>query len=172
MLQSVPTSQSPSPAVSGGAAEASSVSGDPLLSFAGPIAGSHALVIAANGLDLMCSLLRQGCAAATALRLSEHSDHETYDLVLAPRVVSSAQIGKLIHHAKRALVPTGRFLAFVPTASVDAGQDVAGLLVRSVRLAGFVAVQTRTLADGLLVRGDLPMFGISSAMPVLLRRQA
>ena len=170
MLQSVPASQSPNPAISGSLAETSA--GEPLLSFAGPIAGSHALVIAANGLDLMCSLLRQGCAAATALRWSERSDHEIYDLVLAPRVVSSAQIGKLIHQAKRALVPTGRFLAFVPTATDGSDQDVAGLLVRSVRLGGFVAVQTKTIAGGLLVRADLPMVGLSNAMPILLRRQA
>ena len=170
MLQSVPTSPFTNPAVPGSLAEVSS--GDPLLRFAGSIAGSHALVIAANGLDLMCKLLRQGCAAATALRLSERSDHETYDLVLAPQVVSSTQVGKLIHQARRALVPTGRFLAFVPAASVGMDPDIAGLLVRSVRLGGFVAVQTRSVAEGLLVRGDLPMFGLSNAMPVLLRRQA
>ena len=170
MLQSVSIPQSSNRAAPSGLAEAAS--GDPLLGFAGPIAGLHALVIAPNGLDLMCNLLRQGCAAATALRSSERFDHESYDLVLAPRVVSAAQLGKLIHQAKRALVPTGRFLAFVPTASADLDQDVAGLLIRSLRLGGFVAVRTRAVADGVLVRADLPMFGLSNAMPVLLRRQA
>ena len=170
MLQSVPALQSPNQAGPGSLAGTSS--GDPLLRFAGLIAGSHALVIAANGLDLMCGLLRQGCVAATALRLSERSGHEAYDLVLAPRVVSSATIGKLVHQAKRALVPTGRFLAFVPTASAELDHDVAGLLVRSIKLGGFVAVQTKAVAGGLLVRADLPMFGLASAMPTLLRRQA
>ncbi|WP_158744056.1 hypothetical protein [Acidisphaera sp. L21] len=170
MLQSVSTSQCLNPPVSASTAEA--MSGDPLLRFAGPVAGSHALVIAPNGLDLMCSLLRQGCVAVTALRPSERSDHETYDLVLAPRIASSAQIGRLIYQAKRALVPTGRFLAFVPTGPAEPDQDVAGLLVRSVRMGGFVAVQTRTVKDGLMLRADLPMHGLSNAMPVLLRRQA
>ncbi len=169
MLHSVPTSPGPSPAVPGSLAETRS---GEILSFAGPIAGSHALVIAANGPELMCSLLRQGCAAATALRLSEHADHESYDLVLAPRVVSSAQIGKLIHQAKRALVPTGRFLAFVPAALAGSEQDVAGLLIRSVRLGGFVAVQTRPVQNGLLVRADLPMHGLSNAMPILVGTRA
>ncbi len=170
MLQVVPVSQLH--AVAGCNLVGEAGSGDPLLSFAGPVVGSHALVLAANGLDLLCSLLRHGCAAATSLRPAERSDHESYDLVLVPCIASPAQIGKLIHQAKRALVPTGRFLAFVPTGDCDPAQDVAGLLVRSLRLAGFVMVQTRTTPDGLLVRSDLPMHGLASAMPRLVRQQA
>jgi hypothetical protein len=170
MLQSGSISQFHNPAISSDIAETSP--GDPLLGFAGPIAGSHALVIASNGLDLMCSLLQRGCAAATTLRPSERAECETYDLVLAPRVVSSGQVGRLIYQAKRALVPSGRFLACVPVGLAEPDQDLAGLLVRSVRLGGFVAVRTRTLKDGLIIRADLPMFGLSNAMPVVSRRHA
>ena len=170
MLQSVPTSQPLNPGLSGCLAEPSS--DDPLLDFAGSIAGSHALVISPNGLDLMCRLLRRGCAAATTLRPSERFDHETYDLILAPRVVLPAQIGRLIFHAKRALVPTGRFLAFVPANPIDPDGDVAGHLQRSVKVGGFAAVQTREREDGMLLRADLPMYGRSNAMPAVVRRRA
>lgn len=145
---------------------------DPLLGFAGPVAGSNALVIASDGLDLLCRLLRHGCSAATMLRPAIRPEHESYDLVLAADVTDPAQIGWLVYQVKRALVPTGRFLAAIPAASLLSGEDIAGLLIRSLRLAGFVLVQSRTLRDGLLVRADLPMTGRASAMPRLVRRQA
>ena len=168
MLQLVPTPRTQVPAIVAALGDASS--GDPLLRFAGSIAGSHALVIAPNGLDLLCNLLRHGCAAAMALRLAERPDHEAYDLVLAPCVTSALQLGRLIYQAKRALVPTGRFIAFVPADSSD--PDLAGLLLRSVRLGGFVRVRTQTLPNGLLVRADRPMHGLSASIPQLVRRHA
>ena len=160
---------------------------DPLLGFAGSITGSHALILAPHGpkhsdnaagqnqapelssgplrsakaLDLLCSLLRHGCAAATCLRLGERSEHEAYDLVFAPGIVSAALAGRIICQAKRALVPTGRFLALAPTPK---HQDLGALLVRSLRLAGFVAVHTKQAGQALLERADLPMHG-ASAMP-------
>ena len=57
-------SQSLNPAVSGNLADMSS--SGPLLRFAGCVAGSHALVIAPDGLDQLCSLLRQGCIVIEA----------------------------------------------------------------------------------------------------------
>ncbi len=170
MLQSIPSTQRQHPAIADGAAETSSE--DPLLDFAGPVAGSHALVISPNGLDLMCRLLRRGCAAATALRPSDRFDHESYDLVLAPRIVQPEQVGRLIFNAKRALVPTGRFLAFVPAGSADSEGDVAGLLQRSLKVGGFAAVRARTRQDGVLLRADLPMHGLSNAMPAVAWRRA
>ena len=167
MLQSVSPSQSVNPAVSGSIAELST--SGPLLRFAGPLAGSHALVIAANGLDLMCSLLRQGCVAATTLRPSERADHEEYDVVLAPRVALQAPIGALIYQAKRALRPGGRFVAFVPTSPYGDGGDTVRLLLGSVSMAGFVAVQIRLVRDGVLVRGTLPTRAMPAAHPVALQ---
>ena len=144
------------------------LSADPLLPFAGSVAGAHVLVIAPNGIDLLCGLLRQGCVAATALHLAERPEHERYDLVLAPRIVSGACVGRLIYQAKRALVPTGRFLGCIPVGA-ESEQDLAGLLVRSLRLSGFVLVQTKAVATGLLLRADLPMNG---AVPRLVRQHA
>ncbi len=171
MLQSVPTSQS-RPAVASSPASSSSsdqsASGS-LLRFAGPLAGSHALVIAANGLDLMCNLLRQGCVAATTLRPSERADHEDYDVVLAPRVTPPAPIGALIYQAKRALRPGGRFVAFVPTSPYGAGGDTVRLLLGSVSMAGFIAVQIRLVRDGVLVRGTLSTRAMPTALPVTLQ---
>ena len=169
MLQLVPSQRPQLALLSGGLDEPSNP--DPLLAFAGPVIGSHALVIAPNGLNLLCNLLRQGCAAATSLRLAERSEHEAYDLVFAPSVVSAATVGRLIGQVKRALVPTGRFLAFVPATAVDQG-DVGGLLVGSMRRGGFAAIQSKATRDGVLLRGDLPMYGLSDAMPSLTRRHA
>lgn len=169
MLQLVPSQRLPLAAIGGGLGETAAP--DPLLAFAGSVAGSHALVIAPNGLDLLCSLLRHGCTAATSQRLAERSEHEAYDLVFAPSVASAALVGRLICQVKRALVPTGRFLAFVPALVVD-HHDFGELLVRSMRLGGFAAVRTKETKEGILVRGDLPMHGISNAMPSLARRHA
>ena len=117
----------------------------------------------------MCSLLRQGCAAATTLRPSERADHEEYDLVLAPRITLPAAIGALTYQAKRALRPGGRFAAFVPTSSFGAGADAVQLLVGSVSMAGFIAVQIRLVRDGVLVRGTLPTQAAPTALPFARR---
>lgn len=167
MLQSVSTSQFLNPVVSGSLADMSA--SGPLLRFAGSLAGSHALVIAADGLDLMCSLLRQGCVAATTLRPLERVDHEDYDLVLTPRVTLPAPIGALVYQAKRALRPGGRFVAFVPTSPRGAGGDTVRLLLGSVSMAGFIAVQIRLVRDGILVRGTLPTRAAPTVLPVTLR---
>jgi hypothetical protein len=169
MLQLVPSQRPPLAVIRGGLGETST--SDPLLTFAGSVTGSHALVIAPNGLDLLCNLLRHGCAAATSQRLAERSEHEAYDLVFAPSVASAPLVARLICQAKRALVPTGRFLAFVPAMAID-HEEVGALLVQSMRLGGFAAIQAKETQGGLLVRGDLPMLGISSAMPSLTRRHA
>ncbi len=165
MLQSLSKLQLQNPT---GFVEAAS--DDPLLRFAGSISGSHALVIAPNGLDLMCSLLRQGCSAATTLRLAARPEPKAYDLVLAPQVTAAIQIGRLVYQAKRALVPTGRFLAYVPNTAGEPEDDVGGLMVRTLRLAGFASVLSKTLLDGLLIRADFAMQEWSRAM--VSRRQA
>ena len=41
---------------------------DAILQFAEPPATAHVLVVADDGLDLLCALIRQGCAAATCIR--------------------------------------------------------------------------------------------------------
>ena len=169
MLQLVPTQRPLLAVIYGGLSETSA--SDPLLTFAGSVTGSHALVIAPNGLDLLCSLLWRGCAAATSQRLAERSEHEAYDLVFAPGVASATLIARLICQAKRALVPTGRFLAFVPAAAADY-KALGEMLVHTMRLGGFTAVQAKQTPDGFLVRGDLPMHGIANVMPVLTRRHA
>ena len=167
MLQVVPTQQ-PRVVTDGFGEIASS---EPPLGFAGSIAGSHALILAPNGLDLLCSLLRHGCAAATCLRLGERSEHDAYDLVFAPGIVSAALVGRIIYQAKRALVPKGRFLALVPATALD-HDELGALLVRSLRLAGFAAIRTEQAEDGYLVRGDLPMHIPSAGMPTLARAQS
>ena len=132
-------------------------SDDPFLHFAGPVSFCHALVIAPNGLDLMCRLLHQGCSAATTLHPAERADCRAYDLVLAPHVGSAMQIGRLIAQAKRALLPAGRFLAFVPDSAGEPEDDVGGLMIRTLRLAGFASVRSKTIATGVLIRAAFAM---------------
>ncbi len=171
MLQSVPTSQLQHPVIRAGFVE--TASDNPLIQFAGSIGGSHALVIAPNGLDLMCSLLRQGCSAATMLRLADRPELKAYDLVLAPHVTSAVQIGRLVYQAKRAILPTGRFLAYVPNEADDPEDDVGGLLARTLRLAGFASVWSKIVLDGLAVRADVGLQEWPSALQSLvIRRQA
>lgn len=146
--------------------------GDPLLTFVGCVVGSHALVISRNGLDLMCRLLRQGCAATAILRPGEHCDHEAFDLVLVPDVGSVDVMGRLVRQAKRALVPGGRFLA---VASVDLlGTDSAAVedLQQSIESNGFVDFRTRRFTGGLLMQAALPKDVRITSMPSWLQVQA
>ncbi len=175
MLQPAPAS--PPPAMPAAATGGKTLSDDPLIRFAGSVVGSHALIMAANGPDLLCDLLRHGCAAATSVRLAERVAHESYDLVIVPRMVAPEQVSWLVAQARRALGPAGRFLAFVPAASARHGHDtgaqaIDALLLRSLRLGGFVAVRVKRLANGSLVGADLPMHAWSGEAPRVTARQA
>jgi hypothetical protein len=131
----------------------------PLLTLAGPISGSHALVLTGRGSDLICSLIRRGSLAAMSLRSTEKPEVGLYDLVLMPQVTSDACLDHLVHQARRALVPTGRVVARV---TQDPSGRAALALVRALRLNGFVAVRAKALAGETLLRADLPAFGMAA----------
>lgn len=154
MLRSDLSSSIHTPAGIGGFSEATF--GDPLLAFAGCVIDAHALVISRNGLDLMCRLLRHGCAATTILRPCEHCDHEAFDLVLVPNVGAGDAIDRLVRQARRALLPGGRFLAVAATGPVASDGDRSRRLLRAVRANGFGDIRTRTMQAGLLIRADVP----------------
>ncbi len=142
---------------------------DSLLRFVGPLEDAHVLLVTADGPELLCKLLRQGCASVTSLRASFRPERAAYDLVVIPQVAKPADIGQLIYCARRALVPTGRFITTIPMAMSGSNGDITGLLVRSLRMGGFAPPRSRPSKDGLIVRADLPMYGLSSALPRLAR---
>ncbi len=126
---------------------------DQLLHFAGDVAGSHALIVAAAGPDLICSLLRRGCLMATSLRLAEKPEGHCYDLVVAPAVASAERLDMIIRQANRALVPGGRIVARI---AGQPGGSLARVTVRLLRLNGFTAVRTRIMPGEALVRAERP----------------
>jgi hypothetical protein len=126
---------------------------DPLLSLAGDVAGSHALIVAASGPDLLCCLLRRGCLMATSLRLAEKPEGHCYDLVVAPAVASAECLDKIIRQANRALMSGG---CLVMRVAGQPGSSLARITVRMLRLNGFTAISTRILPGEALVRAERP----------------
>lgn len=129
---------------------------DLLLGFAGPVAGLSALIVAGREPDLLCSLVRHGCLAATSLRSAEHVDACTYDLVVTSQAAATDSPESLIRLARRALVPSGRLIARM----VDGGGPVrlAPRYTRLLKLNGFTDVRVKVLQGEILLRADLPAF--------------
>lgn len=158
MLHLVSTTPIPSPPV---ATTKSGPDGDdPLLAFAGPIRGVHALVLAGSGPDLFCDLIRHGCLAATLLRTAAKPEAGVYDLMLAPRVTTASPPSDLAQQARRALAPTGRLVARVTR---DPSGRAARALTRALKLNGFVAVRAHVRAGETLLRADLPAFHMAAS---------
>jgi hypothetical protein len=130
---------------------------DGLLEQVGPLAGAHVLVLGGRGAVLLGGLVRRGCLAATLLRRNEKPDSGGYDIVLVPHVADDECLDGLVHQARRALVPTGEFVARVDG---DATEFRALRLARRLRLNGLVAVRVAPLAGAALVRASLPAFGM------------
>ena len=122
---------------------------DPLGRLAGDLSASRVLVVAANGVDLMCGLIRRGCPAATVLRLGDKPDADDYDLVFVARTAALPSSEAVIGLARRALGPSGRLIAGVR----DGG--AAAALARRLRLNGFSGLHTAHLAGLTLVCADL-----------------
>lgn len=136
-------------------------SADPLLGFAGAVAGLDALVLDAQGPELLCGLIRRGCLAAALLRgaLAAASPDGSatagprgagrveacaHDLVIAAQVSAATSPEQLVRLARRTLVPSGRIVARVSEGPGSA--RLAQHLVRLLRLNGFIDVRTRLLA--------------------------
>ena len=148
---------------------------DPLLGFAGAVAGLHALVLDAAGPELLCGLIRGGCLAATSLRgglaapqggmsqggMFQGGMFQGGTADMAPRgaggveacthdLVIAAQVGPA--SSPEQLVRLAR-RTLVPSgrivARVGEGAGAARMaqhLVRLLRLNGFIDVRTRLLA--------------------------
>jgi hypothetical protein len=122
---------------------------DPLLRLAGPIQTTHALIVAAHGLDLMCGLIRRGCLAATTMRVGDKPDAGDYDLVIVPQAAALPSSDAMIRLARRSLVPQGRLIAGLRN------PREATALARRLRLNGFTALRSIHLSGLTLLRADL-----------------
>jgi hypothetical protein len=122
---------------------------DPLWRLAGELHDARALIVADQGLDLMCGLIQRGCAAATVLRAGDKPDANNYNLVFVPQMTALALSDQVIRLALRSLAPNGRLIVGVQ----DGSEAVA--LARRLRLNGFSALQTTHLPGRLFLRADL-----------------
>jgi hypothetical protein len=122
---------------------------DPLLRLAEEINSTRALILAENGLELMCTLIRHGCPTATAIRPGGKPDAGAYDLVVVPETSASSALDPLIRQIRRALAPNGRLIACV------SGGRVAAALARRLRLNGFSGLRSVHLPSRTLLRADL-----------------
>lgn len=117
-----------------------------MLAAAGPLDGVRAFVAASHGLDLLCALIRHGCAAATCLKPGVRADRAEHDLVLVPDIGGAAAADQAIRTAHRALAPAGRLVM-----TVD-GDAIA--VSRRLRLNGFRAIRARAFAGYTVVTAE------------------
>jgi hypothetical protein len=122
---------------------------DPLWRLAGDLSNARTLIVARQGLDLMCGLIRRGCLAATVLRPGDKPDSNDYDLVVVPLVAALPSADAVIRLARQALAPNGRLIAGV------SNTRAAVALVRRLRLNGFSTLQSTHLSGFVLLHAGL-----------------
>ncbi len=88
-----------------------------MLDCIGDVSDVHALILGEHGLELMCSLIRRGCATAAVLRLNEKADAQTADLVVIPHatgvgVVEQANIAPALCSALHQAWEDGDLVGF------------------------------------------------------------
>ena len=124
------------------------------LKVAQPLADTHALVVADHALELLCGLIRRGCAAATCLQPSAKPDAPIYTLVLAPGVARISALDAVIHTARHALLPGGRIVIGLPHHHSNGRLPLA--VARRLRLNGFTGVRTQDARGLTVVHAELP----------------
>ena len=116
-----------------------------------------ALIVAEHGLDVLCTLLRRGCPAATVVRPGEKPDSDCYALIVVPKASDFETPDMIVRLACRYLARDGVMMMRV------ADDATARALGRRLRLNGFSV--SRPLADrnGLMLRAsrrsDRPVSG-------------
>jgi hypothetical protein len=125
-----------------------------LLDAAEPLPDAHVLVIGPRSLDIVCGLIRRGCAAALEIPLAGPSSTEPAELVIVPGVDSLEQATAAASLARRSLLPCGRIVM------LDTTGRFATSVALMLRRAGVSGVRSRPIAGGILLRADWPMFGL------------
>jgi hypothetical protein len=127
-----------------------------LLQLAGEVRNEHALIIGANALELMCTLIRRGAAEVSLLRPGVRPERGTADLAVATEITSQEQALSVMAHARRALTASGRLIL---RTTADPTGRLAKRVAEALRLQGFSAVRARRAGDRTLVTGVLAWFG-------------
>ncbi len=127
-----------------------------LLDCLGDLSDTHAVVLGDHALELLCALIRRGCAAATAIRAGEKMEADSASLIVVPQGVTLETIEPMLRQAKRALMPNGRIALRVDS---DHSGWVSFSAARILRAHGFCAIRVRALADQTLLTAERPFFG-------------
>jgi hypothetical protein len=115
----------------------------------------HILVIGKDGPGLMCALLHAGASQVTHLRSHERPEAESATLAVVPDVPSLDWLASALPSIRRALIPNGRLVVSI------AAQSIAQNVVRRMLAQhGFTAIRARNAADRLVLRAELPAFGL------------
>lgn len=123
----------------------------------GDVADTHALVIGERTLELVCLLIRRGCAAAGTLCWHEKAEPGTADLVVVSLQSRLQSMDGVARQARRALLPGGRIVLRVldkrPKAAV-------GVIAGTLRQHGFGPARLTATADGMRIEAELPRLGV------------
>ncbi|CAH2601796.1 conserved protein of unknown function [Rhodovastum atsumiense] len=130
---------------------------DDLVDAAEPLADVRAVVIGAGSVDVLCALLRRGCAAATMLRPDLRAPTEVAELVVLSASDSAPGIGGLLRLARRRLQPDGRIV--LRERRVTRTRDLTSLLAAQ----GFTSVRCRVLHSGAVLSTTLPAVPVAPA---------
>lgn len=123
------------------------------------------MLVIGEALEVMCALIRRGCAAAAEVLLSRRptagcGDIATTDIAPAgiavvPRLQSPELAAAAVALARRVLEPCGRIVLR------DSSETLARHAASLLRNGGFSAIRVRVLPDATLVTAERPFFGPS-----------
>ncbi len=123
-----------------------------LLDCVGPFEDEHVLVIG-DALEVMCGLIRRGCAAAAEVSLHERAVTEPADIAVVPRLDTPELAARAVTLARRALAPFGRIILR------DRCETLARQAAAMLRREDFSAIRVRVTAQATLVTAECPWFG-------------
>jgi hypothetical protein len=115
----------------------------------------HILVLGGDGPDLMCALPRAGAAQVTHLRSFERPEAESASVVIVPHAPSLDWLASALPRIRRALMLNGRVAI-----CVDIPPTLENAVRRMLTLHGFTAIRTSHAAGRLVLRAEVPAFGI------------
>lgn len=127
----------------------------PITTALGDVSDEEILVIASNGLDVTCDLIRRGARSVTLMRSGTRPEAKSATMVVVPEAPSLEWLACVLGHAQRALLPTGRLVLRLRCA----GRQLAAQVTRMLRVQGYTAVVTRQAGDELLVSAQVAGFG-------------
>ena len=133
-----------------------------LLRRLGDVAGEHVLILGRD-VDLMCGLIRRGCAEVTELDQNHRPDTGSADLIVVVDVRSDAAAVCAVSHARRALAPAGRIAVH---AAANPSAYLTRSIMRALRLHGFRQIGFGPIGAGTIVTAERPMgalAGVKSA---------